>query len=397
MDAWDLLLGGQRSVGSLGGPAGDWGGPVRVGPGLGASMPDFGGMIRQGAGLVRQSQREAGKTTTTGRAGLVRPPNRANDPEFQANPAAMGFAPALGDTGQAIVLQAVRKFGPQAGPVVAAVLQVESGLGGAIGDTDRHPAGSHGPFQFYGGGGQLNNYAAALGVDLETAGRRARADPFGGAQWAFNTSLGQALQQGIAAGHTGEVLLQDVLRAQNPGVFRSPPHYERYASALRTMAQNAQGGVVAAPAAPDAAGRVFPVPQYRGAITSHGGVQGGMDIMATEGTPVVAMQRGQVVGAGTERIGGNYVMVQGADGLTYYYAHLRDAPMVRAGQTVAPGQPIGLVGRTGNAANTPPHLHIGIGPTISSGTGPWGGTGGNYNAVADLQAAYQAMLQAMGR
>jgi uncharacterized protein YgiM (DUF1202 family) len=44
---------------------------------------------------------------------------------------------------------------------------------------------------------------------------------------------------------------------------------------------------------------------------------------------------------------------------TLYYAHL-DSQTVSTGQDVKLGDTIGLVGNTGNAINTPPHLHFGI-------------------------------------
>ncbi|MGY8915482.1 MAG: peptidoglycan DD-metalloendopeptidase family protein, partial [Flavobacteriales bacterium] len=42
-----------------------------------------------------------------------------------------------------------------------------------------------------------------------------------------------------------------------------------------------------------------------------------------------------------------------------YYAHL-DSIIARDGQRVKRGDTLGLVGNTGNARTTPPHLHFGI-------------------------------------
>ena len=42
-----------------------------------------------------------------------------------------------------------------------------------------------------------------------------------------------------------------------------------------------------------------------------------------------------------------------------YYAHL-DEQLVSQGQRVKKGDTLGLVGNTGNAKHTPPHLHFGI-------------------------------------
>lgn len=137
---------------------------------------------------------------------------------------------------QQIGALAEREFGPEGRRIVEALLVAEGGLGGAVGDRDISPIGSHGPFQFYGtpeSPGQLNRFAAHLGVDLATAGRIAREQPLYAAEWAFQNYLGQALREGLAQGLRDEALLRHVLRVQNPGALGSLPHYERYIAALR--------------------------------------------------------------------------------------------------------------------------------------------------------------------
>ena len=48
-------------------------------------------------------------------------------------------------------------------------------------------------------------------------------------------------------------------------------------------------------------------------------------------------------------------------GLRYYYAHLeRYADDLREGQEVTTDTLLGYVGTSGNAAGTPPHLHLGV-------------------------------------
>jgi murein DD-endopeptidase MepM/ murein hydrolase activator NlpD len=92
-------------------------------------------------------------------------------------------------------------------------------------------------------------------------------------------------------------------------------------------------------------------------------VHDAIDIMAAEGTPVIAAAPGTV-----EKIfysdggGGNTVYVRSLDGRwTYYYAHLSAyAPGLREGQAVRRGSPIGYVGHTGNANPDGPHLHFAI-------------------------------------
>lgn len=297
-----------------------------------------------------------------------------------SNPNLRAFPADQQGTAQQIVQMAVSQYGPSAGPVVAAMLQAEGGLGGVTGDNNQ----SFGPFQFY-AGGQLPGFAQARGVDPATAGQLARTNPLDAAQWALSPQgyLGQALQQGVQAGLTDERLLQRALQAQNPGALAAgSPEYARYQQALQQQYQ--------APAAPVTApgGYLFPVQGYQGQISAHhGSVRGGSDIMAPEGTPVVAMRGGTVLSIGSDGPGGNNVLIQGDDGNQYYYAHFRDAPLVRGGR-VETGTPLGFVGRTGNAAGTPPHLHIGIGPSIVNGVGPLGGTGGDYDALGLLMRAY---------
>lgn len=85
----------------------------------------------------------------------------------------------------------------------------------------------------------------------------------------------------------------------------------------------------------------------------------GIDIFADEGTPVVAVRGGIVVKAGDAGKGGVRAWVKDDQGFFHYYAHM-NALNVRQGQRVEAGQRIGGVGRTGNAAGTPAHLHYSV-------------------------------------
>jgi peptidoglycan LD-endopeptidase LytH len=97
--------------------------------------------------------------------------------------------------------------------------------------------------------------------------------------------------------------------------------------------------------------------------TSRGGgrVHEGQDVFATEGTPIYAAALGYVyrIGQGS-RLGGNTVTVVAAGGYRHYYAHLLDFAEIREGQYVTTDTLLGYVGKTGNAATTPPHLHFGV-------------------------------------
>ncbi|MEO6093016.1 MAG: M23 family metallopeptidase [Novosphingobium sp.] len=92
-----------------------------------------------------------------------------------------------------------------------------------------------------------------------------------------------------------------------------------------------------------------------------------IDIMAPEGTPVVAAAPGRVEKLFLSKDGGNTVYVRSNDRRTiYYYAHLRDyAPALAEGQQLQQGAPIGSVGYTGNANPEAPHLHFAVMSTLS--------------------------------
>jgi murein DD-endopeptidase MepM/ murein hydrolase activator NlpD len=83
----------------------------------------------------------------------------------------------------------------------------------------------------------------------------------------------------------------------------------------------------------------------------------GIDIYAKRLTPVLAVVAG-VVRPASDRLGGNTVWLNAA-GTSYYYAHL-DRVAVRENQRVRAGDVLGYVGNTGNARNTPSHLHFAV-------------------------------------
>lgn len=86
----------------------------------------------------------------------------------------------------------------------------------------------------------------------------------------------------------------------------------------------------------------------------------GVDIFSTFRTPLLAAADGQVTSVTQNNLGGKVIFLRpnGKD-FVLYYAHL-DSQLVQQGQRVQAGDTIGLMGNTGNARNTPPHLHFGI-------------------------------------
>jgi peptidoglycan LD-endopeptidase LytH len=92
----------------------------------------------------------------------------------------------------------------------------------------------------------------------------------------------------------------------------------------------------------------------------------GVDIAAPAGNPVRAVAAGIIQQVETTPVGGLTIrLVEDRTGQVHYYAHLA-AAFVAPGQRVVAGQTIGGVGNTGNARNTPPHLHYAVydGPDI---------------------------------
>lgn len=66
-------------------------------------------------------------------------------------------------------------------------------------------ATSFGPFQFH-VGGQLNNFAAFLGISIPNASAMANEQQAGAVSWALDNYLGAAIKQGAANGVTGRDL-----------------------------------------------------------------------------------------------------------------------------------------------------------------------------------------------
>jgi murein DD-endopeptidase MepM/ murein hydrolase activator NlpD len=116
---------------------------------------------------------------------------------------------------------------------------------------------------------------------------------------------------------------------------------------------------IPAPAAVDGDLLLWPV---SGTINSSYGPRGssfhdGIDIAAPEGTPIQAIERGEVIYSDQLRGYGNIVILRHQGGIVSVYAH-NQVNLVREGQQVSKGEVIAKVGSTGRV--TGPHLHFEI-------------------------------------
>ena len=85
----------------------------------------------------------------------------------------------------------------------------------------------------------------------------------------------------------------------------------------------------------------------------------GQDVMASCGTPLVAARGGTVQMSTWDDAAGNYLVIDGKGTANdFMYAHLAEPSLLKEGDTVRTGQPIGIVGDTGDAQGC--HLHFEI-------------------------------------
>jgi murein DD-endopeptidase MepM/ murein hydrolase activator NlpD len=115
-----------------------------------------------------------------------------------------------------------------------------------------------------------------------------------------------------------------------------------------------------------------------------------IDIMAAEGTPVIAAADGTIEKLFFSRGGGGITVYERSPDQKwmYYYAHLQGyAPGLAEGQQVKRGQVIARVGHTGDANAAAPHLHFAIN-TMGPGERWWQGTPINpYPLLAGKKAS----------
>jgi murein DD-endopeptidase MepM/ murein hydrolase activator NlpD len=187
-------------------------------------------------------------------------------------------------------------------------------------------------------------------------------------RWAKGTTLpADAYRVSVSArDHSGQPLLHGAhtsgeasFRVNAPAVAKPPP-------APTAVAVRPSPTGTPTPAETVAEGAIFPVqgthnfggPENRFGAPRDGYLHQGQDVLAAEGTPVVAPFAGTIVTTSYQAAGAGYYAVEHTStGFDFMFAHCEaNSLAVSSGQAVSGGQQLCKVGQTGDA--TAPHLHF---------------------------------------
>lgn len=188
--------------------------------------------------------------------------------------------------------------------------------------------------------------------------------------------------------HRGATLLRRAHSSGEAGLTVTAPPTPKPATATPPAATPPVPGVPT-PAQTVAEGVVFPVagahnfggPENRFGAQREGHIHQGQDVLAAEGTPVVAPFAGTITTTSYQAGGAGYYAVEHTTGaFDFMFAHCQAGTLaVNTGQAVSAGEVLCHVGQTGDA--TAPHLHF------EMWIGGWQATGGQpIDPLAYLEA-----------
>lgn len=149
-------------------------------------------------------------------------------------------------------------------------------------------------------------------------------------------------------------------------VLAKAAEYETAARAAMTPAPVAGGAMTCPVAAPVRHSNDWHAPR------SGGRLHQGNDVFAPHGSTLVAIESG-VIDRTTDiesGLGGVTVWLRGDSGTRWYYAH-NARNLVAKGTRVAAGQPVAVLGSTGNARGTSPHVHFEMHPGGGAAVNPY--------------------------
>jgi hypothetical protein len=274
-----------------------------------------------------------------------------------------GFAPSAQKYVPLILKEAEKeKLSPEELAYVLATARHESGMGKFMELMgDRGPWGKYYARGFVGLTHDYNyqKWAGILGIDLINNPDLA-SDPEISAR-----ILVQGMKRGEFTGYKLGDFISDqetnffdsraVINGVKDGAAMYAATATNYQKALKTcyLAGNCDGGsgMVTPVQGPLTSGFGYREHPLTGTVRFHSGEDFGVG----EGTPILAADCGQVVFAADDGGYGNTVVIKHPNGLHTRYAH-QSQILVKSGQGIGRGQPLGKVGTTG--LSTGPHLHF---------------------------------------
>jgi len=188
--------------------------------------------------------------------------------------------------------------------------------------------------------------------------------------WPSHTTLPAGVYQVSvsARDHSGRPLLHGAHSSGEASFRVTAPPAPKPAPVPTPAAATPSPSGTPTPAETVAEGAVFPVqgthnfggPENRFGAPREGHIHQGQDILASEGTPVVAPFAGTITTTSYQAGGAGYYAVEHTStGFDFMFAHCEaNSLTVSVGQVVSGGQQLCKVGQTGDA--TTPHLHFEI-------------------------------------